>query len=62
MNTPKNYTFTWWQIGLFKLALLSLGIAIGSYYQETFLPYFIGLISFGIIIGGYIAFVLFRKK
>ena len=36
MNLFKNYTFTWKEIGVFKLALLSIGIIIGSYWYEFF--------------------------
>lgn len=30
MNLFKTYSYTWWQMGVFKLALLSIGILIGS--------------------------------
>lgn len=33
-NLFKNYTFTWKQIGVFKLALLSIGAIIGSVWHE----------------------------
>jgi hypothetical protein len=26
-----SYTYTWWQMGVFKLALLSIGIILGAY-------------------------------
>jgi hypothetical protein len=26
----KSFTFAWWQLGLLKLSLLSLGVAVGS--------------------------------
>ena len=26
-----SYTYTWWQMGVFKLSLLSLGLIIGAY-------------------------------
>jgi fatty acid desaturase len=32
----KSYTFTWWQIGIFKLALLAFGAAIGAYWHDFF--------------------------
>jgi hypothetical protein len=35
----KSYIFTWWQIGIFKLALLAIGIAIGSYWHIFFRAY-----------------------
>jgi len=36
MNLFKSYTFTWWQIGILKLALLSIGIVIGAYWHDFF--------------------------
>ena len=33
MRIFKSYTYTWWQIGVFKLALLSIGVLIGSYWS-----------------------------
>ena len=39
MNIFRNYTFTWWQVGLLKRPLLSLGIAIDTYCQATFSPW-----------------------
>ena len=37
MTLFKSYTFTWWQIGIFKLALLSIGAIIGAYGQNFFM-------------------------
>ena len=36
MKLFRSYTFTWWQIGVFKLALLALGAAAGAYWHEFF--------------------------
>ena len=62
MDIFRNYTFTWWQVGLFKLALLSLGIAIGAYCQATFQPYITALAVLGLGLGAYIAWVSFRQQ
>ena len=62
MNIFRNYTFTWWQVGILKLALLSLGVAIGSYCASTFLPYFPLLIIVALALGIYIAFVSFNQR
>jgi len=29
-------TFTWWQVGLFKLSLLSLGVLVGATWPGVF--------------------------
>lgn len=62
MDIFRNYTFTWWQVGILKLALLSLGVAIGSYFANTLLPYFPVLIILALMLGIYIAFVSFRQR
>jgi hypothetical protein len=36
MNIFKTFTLKWWQTGLFKLGMLALGIAIGTYWQALF--------------------------
>jgi hypothetical protein len=36
MNLFKNYTFSWKQIGVFKLALLSIGVIIGTTWHQFF--------------------------
>lgn len=37
MKLLKSYTYTWQQIGIFKLALLAVGVAIGAQWHEFFL-------------------------
>ena len=36
MKLFKAYTFSWWQMGVLKLALLAIGAAIGAYWHEFF--------------------------
>ena len=62
MDIFRDYTFTWWQVGLFKLALLSLGIAIGAYCQATFAPYVTLLAVLGLGLGAYIGWISFSRK
>jgi len=57
----KSYTFTWWQIGIFKLALLSIGVAIGAYWSVFFKNYLAPLIIIAIITSAYIMFVSFKQ-
>lgn len=35
-NPFKSFTLKWWQGSLFKIALISLGIAIGANWPEIF--------------------------
>ena len=61
MNIFKNYTFSWWQIGIFKLALLCFGVVIGAYWHEVFSQYFTALLVVGIVSAIYIGFISLRK-
>jgi hypothetical protein len=36
MTVFKSFTFAWWQLGVLKLALLSLGVVVGSTWPEVF--------------------------
>ena len=57
MKIFKKYTYNWWQIGLFKLASLSFGIAIGAFLYEVFSQYIINLVMVGIVLSVYLIFV-----
>jgi hypothetical protein len=36
MNIFKDFALKWWQVGIFKIALASLGVTIGSTWPELF--------------------------
>jgi hypothetical protein len=36
MKVFHDYTFRWWQVGLLKIALLSLGILVGTDFSSFF--------------------------
>jgi len=36
INILKSITLTWWQVGIFKVAAISLGISIGAYWADFF--------------------------
>ena len=61
MKIFKRYTYDWWQIGLFKLALLSFGVVIGAFWHELFSQYLITLIIIGVVLVVYIGFVSIRQ-
>ena len=61
MHIFKTVAMAWWQIGLLKLALLCIGIAIGAYWPAVFLPYAGLLIILGIAIGIYIGSVWLKR-
>lgn len=61
MNIFKSYTFNWWQIGLFKLALLAIGILIGSYWSEFWGDLTWGLVVIAIATGVYVAYIALKQ-
>jgi hypothetical protein len=62
MRIIRDYTYTVWQIGALKLAMLSLGIAIGAYWQDIFLPHVTWLLVVGLALGVYISYTSFTEK
>jgi len=34
VNFFRNWTFKWWEVGLLKFCMLSLGIVLGVYFYE----------------------------
>jgi hypothetical protein len=61
MNLFKTYTYTWKQIGVFKVALLAIGILIGSYAHEFFGSNVIPLALIAVVATSYIVYVSFRQ-
>lgn len=62
MNFFKSYTYNWWQIGIFKLALLAIGVLIGSYWYEFFRDNQVSVIAIAVITSVYILSVSLRQS
>ncbi len=62
MNIFKSTTFTWWQIGMLKWAVLFIGIAIGATWPEVFNNYVALLLVVGFMLSVYLGVVWFRDK
>ncbi len=62
MNIFKPTTFTWWQLGLLKWAVLFIGIVIGSLWPTVFSKYALILLAVGFVIGVYLTIVWFRYR
>ncbi len=61
MKLFKSYTFTWWQVGVFKLALLAIGAAVGAYWHSFFGSNFASLIIIAVTAGVYIIYISLRQ-
>ena len=61
MNIFSKSTFTWWQIGLFKLSVLTFGIAVGASWSEAFSQYITALLAVAVVSGLYVAYVYFKQ-
>ena len=61
MNIFKTFTLKWWQAGCFKLGMLALGIAIGTYWHDVFGGYLLILIIVAVVSLAYIAYVWWKQ-
>ncbi len=61
MDIFKSSTFTWWQVGLFKLSVATFSIAIGAYWRDVFLPYLTTIIVIAVTSGFYVGYVWFKQ-
>jgi len=61
MSIFKSYTYTWWEIAIFKVALLSLGIILGVYWHTIFQQYLMLLAIAGALGSLYVGYVSFKK-
>ena len=57
MNIFKTFTLKWWQTGIFKLGMLTLGIAIGTYRHAVFGGYLVTLTIVGAVSLAYISYL-----
>ena len=61
MNPFRTYTFTWWQIGVFKVALLAIGVAVGAFWHDFFSNGLTALVLIAVVASAYIAVVTLRQ-
>jgi hypothetical protein len=57
MKFFKTFTLKWWQTGLFKLGMLTLGIAIGAYWHALFGSYLVILAILAAVSLAYISYL-----
>ncbi len=48
-------------MGIFKVSLVAIGVAIGANWPQVFVPYTVWLVGVGLVLGLYISIVWFRE-
>lgn len=61
MKILSSTTFTWYQVGALKWALLLIGIVIGSTWSELFALYALRLLVLGLALSAYVAVVWLKQ-
>ncbi len=61
MNLFKNYTYSWQQIGIFKLAMLSIGILIGAHFPTLVMDNLMLVALVAIVASGYTMYSSFSQ-
>jgi len=49
-----SYTYTWWQMGIFKLSLLSIGLVAGAYLASFVQSALWVFIVIAVVASGYV--------
>lgn len=62
MNPFRTYVLPWWQVGMTKVALLSMGIAVGTFFDEELSPWFWVFVAVGATLGVSAAILAFGQK
>jgi hypothetical protein len=57
MKVFSSITFAWWQVGLLKLSMLSLGLALGSAWPDVFAGWQATLLVIFVVPAFYVSYV-----
>ena len=61
MNILKTFTLKWYETSIFKIGMLSLGIAIGTYWHGFFGGYVSVLIVLAAISLAYVTYIWWKQ-
>lgn len=56
MNLFKSRTVQWWEVGLIKLSVMCVGIAVGATWPEVFAAHIGLLVVVAVVVGLYMAY------
>ena len=61
MNIFKSFTMKWWQVVIFKVSIVALGVVIGAYWNQIFSPFIIPLIITALVCGVYVCYIWWKQ-
>ncbi len=61
MNPFKSFTLTWWQAGLLKLSMASLGLAVGASWPDAFVGWRHLLLALFVVAAFYVSYVWLKQ-
>jgi hypothetical protein len=61
MNPFKTFTLKWWQGSLFKVGMLTAGVAIGAYWHEFFSVYLLPLAVIAAVSLAYVSYIWWKQ-
>jgi hypothetical protein len=57
----KSFTFAWWQLSLFKLSMVALGLFVGSTWPEVFAGWRDVLLVLFVVPAFYVTYLWFKQ-
>ena len=61
MHIFRPYTFTWIEIGIFKIAMLAIGLVLGAYFYEIVEEYMVAVIVIAVLTSAYVGYVALQQ-
>ena len=60
MNPFRSYTYTWWQLAIFKFTLLAIGVIVGAYLSSFVLGALWVFVTLAVAGSAYVMVISFR--
>lgn len=62
MSIFKSYKYSWQQIGIFKLSLLTIGAILGAYFADFVLDYLLLFVAVAVVSTAYVMIVSLKQS